>query len=97
LIKLVRVTWVDSAAHSTWVSKTEFEDLLIGEEVIDTVGFLARKLPNKLVLVQSISSAQVDGYFEIPRGCVKKIKVIGSIPARCPWITTQHKKHKKRK
>jgi hypothetical protein len=81
MIKVIHVQWRDSASLTGWKSMAKFWSSAKSDPVIvDSVGMMAYENEDKVVLLQTIGGEEVSGFFEIPRGCIKEIKVIGSLP-----------------
>jgi len=69
-MKIVVVEWADSTTSTGWENDPDLELC-----ICETVGYLAKKTREKVVLIQSISDGNnVDNKFAIPRGCIKSIK-----------------------
>ena len=69
-MKIVLVCWVDSTTVGGWADEADLE-----LAKCRTVGFLAKKNKDRVVVVQSTSDiAHYDNRFAIPRSCIKSIK-----------------------
>jgi hypothetical protein len=86
MTKVVHVRWHDSSAIYGWRSierlKRYSKDRLM---IIDTVGLLAFESSKKIILLQSTSPDEIDGIFEIPKGCIKSMKTICKLPIEINW------------
>jgi hypothetical protein len=78
---IVHVQWIDAAGLSEWHGKREFERFCSDEsEITESVGMLGFQDDRKIVLIQTAGINQVTGLFEIPKGCIKSIKLLAQIP-----------------
>ena len=82
MIRVVHITWADAATKSEWHSKKDLIETLESEpEICDSIGMLVdRKHKDKVTIIQTFSENQVCGLFEIPRGCIKSIKTLCTLP-----------------
>jgi hypothetical protein len=82
MIKVVHIVWTDAASHDSWHTKSELsEKLERPPEECESIGMLIhRKNKDKVTILQTFSPNQVLGVFEIPRGCIKSIKTICTLP-----------------
>ncbi len=71
-MKIVEVRWWDATSYgNAWM--TECAD---GCAVCSSVGYLVKDAKDKVVLAQSIQADDTMNRFVIPRGCIKKIRVL---------------------
>jgi hypothetical protein len=81
LTDIVHVQWADAAGLTEWHGKAEFERFCSDDtQLVDSIGIKGFEDDRKIVLIQSTSVNQVTGLFEIPKGCIQSIRVIGSLP-----------------
>ncbi len=82
MMRVVHVLWYDAATFDTWKSKAQLAELLEDEpQMCETVGLLIdRKNKDKITIMQTYSPNAVCGLFEIPRGCIKSIKTLCTLP-----------------
>jgi hypothetical protein len=75
--KMVRVTWHDAHAESSW---QELRDIDAEPYVVETVGWLLHGIkPDHVVVAQSIGSDDsIDGVLCIPCPMVVGLKILGS-------------------
>jgi hypothetical protein len=75
--KMVRVTWHDAHAESSW---QELRDIDADPYVVETVGWLIQGIkPDHVVIAQSIGSDDsMDGVLCIPCPMVVGLKILGS-------------------
>jgi hypothetical protein len=77
MLEIVHIRWYDSASIHGWRGieklKQYRRDKLM---VIDSVGMLVHKSKEKVILIRSVGAGEVDGVFEIPRACIKSMKVL---------------------
>jgi len=72
--KLVAVDWLDAESVAGWRSMENVKELT--SPVITTVGFLILNNDKIVVVVQSIADGEYLGCTTIPKGMVKRIKII---------------------
>jgi len=75
LIKMVKVTWVDSKHVFGWHHQDDVKDL--AAIVCESVGFLLEDNLEELKLAQSLSGESVGNLLAIPKIVVKEIKELG--------------------
>lgn len=74
-MKKVEITWVDSKGVTTaWEDRDGLAPLLPCH--ITSIGFLLEETEEYVTLTQSIGGDQVLGRITIPRGVVKKVRVL---------------------
>jgi hypothetical protein len=71
-MKIVEITWVDSAGMCGIWETPDCEPLTPMK--IKSVGYLWEKTKDYVTIIQSIGNEQLGRRFSIPRGCIKKIK-----------------------
>lgn len=77
-MKIVHVQWVDAASLSGWRSQKALKEFIELELApVDSVGMLMHEDDSKIVIIQTNGTNEVMGLFEIPKGCIKSIKIIG--------------------
>ncbi len=73
-MKIIEIEWIDSVGvPPIWESK-DAEPLVPSEAC--TVGYLCEDTPEYVIVAQSFTDSQFGRRFCIPRGCIKKIRVI---------------------
>lgn len=81
-IPLVEITWFD-AIYTTdyWLLTDEIKNIIKEYKIMRTVGYEVIENPNFHIICQSLSNDnKYGGYFMIPKGCVRKIRLIkGSV------------------
>lgn len=81
MIKVVHVTWADASSSGGWHDRAAFKNFADGGlQLCDTVGMLAMANETKVVLIQTAGTNETSGLFEIPRSCVKDMRVICELP-----------------
>lgn len=82
MIRVVLIKWYDAATHDAWHRKTELADTLSREpELCESVGMLVdRKNKDKVTILQTFSPNQVMGIFEIPKGCIRSVTTLCTLP-----------------
>ena len=79
-MKVVHIKWRDAAHIDGWRSQKAMKDFIRANlDGVDTVGMLVHEDRRKIVIVQTHGVNEVMGVFEIPKGCIDSIKVIGKI------------------
>lgn len=79
-MKIVHVKWVDAASVGGWRTLKAANDFIEGDlDPVDSIGMLLHEDKKKIVLIQSHGKNEVMGLFEIPKGCIKSVKVIGRV------------------
>ena len=75
--KLVRVDWDDACSNEPW---RKAECLYRAECLqIQSVGFVLRSDKKEMVIAQSLSeTANVANTIAIPRGCIRKVRLLRS-------------------
>jgi hypothetical protein len=73
-MKIVEITWEDSTGvNTTWEDR---DSKPLDPIVINSVGYLLESNKDFVTICQSESCDQLGRRFSIPRGCIKKIKII---------------------
>jgi len=80
-MKMVKVTWVDTAGMSGWQSKMTVDKWMKdGPEVMESVGFLYKRGKKALIIAQSIhkddNGSNLGEPLMIPRKHVIKVEVL---------------------
>lgn len=77
---LVLIEWLDaySPPYSRWMDKDESDETFEDELTIRTVGWVYRVDEKYVLLVSSKSESDhvYQGHFGIPKGCIKKTKML---------------------
>ena len=80
-LRPVIVEWVDSCSRSSqhWTDEKDAEKWCRqGFCHVRTIGYVFHETKKKIVLIQGkTSSGSVDGLFEIPKGCIRRIRELG--------------------
>jgi hypothetical protein len=71
---MVLVTWLDADAHGQWTDPEEVAKMV--PQRTKSVGFLARDDEHVVVIAQTENSKNLGDCLIIPRGMVRKIKVL---------------------
>jgi hypothetical protein len=83
MTKVVHIQWKDAAGLEQWHDHAEFKAFCDTDlSHVDSIGILGFENEEKIVLIQTASANQVSGLFEIPKGCIKQMKVIAKLPIR---------------
>lgn len=71
--ELVKVKWMDSAqADAPWIG----DEMTVTPAPCKSVGWLIHQSKHHVTLASNMTSGHRGGVFAIPRGCIKKIKVL---------------------
>lgn len=73
-MKIIEVSWVDSASDGSWVSK---DNLDYTPATCRTVGYQLKRDEKHLLLVTSMSDNCIQGRFVIPAGCIIAVRELG--------------------
>ncbi len=73
-MKIVMVEWDDSYTELGWMSKDNYELLTVAHPV--SIGILVKEDDECIVLVQSMSGDQYTGSIAIPKGCIKRMRML---------------------
>jgi hypothetical protein len=73
-MKIVEIEWVDSCG--TYVVWADKDSGSLEPVPIESVGYLWEATKHQVTLVQSLSPEQIGHKFTIPRGCIRKYRVI---------------------
>jgi hypothetical protein len=82
-MKIVHVKWYDSSSIHGWRGIEKLKEYRRDKlMVIDSVGILIHKSKDKIILIRSVGSGEIDGVFEIPRACIKSMKTLCRLPIK---------------
>ena len=73
-MKIVYIEWVDSTRLDGWNNKETIKKN--GLSFIKSIGYLIKKNNKKVTICHSNGSDEMLGILHIPKGCIKKIKII---------------------
>lgn len=81
MIRVLAVWWEDAMSHDEWADKSETAAFVRESGTTVTVGLEVVSNDSAVVLACSMNPGQAGGIWRIPRGMVKRVKVLGRIEA----------------
>lgn len=83
MLRLARVTWVDADSTDDWMSLKALKNNVVdsGLYLAESFGLIVSENDEGITLLMTLSHHKsAAGTLTIPRGCVKKVKVLAKIP-----------------
>lgn len=75
-LQIAEVYWYDAQFWGGWREKENFDPDRQGSQLCRSVGYIFKNDKNTIVLVSSESDQNLADVTEIPKSCVKKVRIL---------------------